>query len=273
MVALRPFSLIVAIATCGLGIVLAVTTGPVEIRIAAAIMAAGLLLQAGVNLINDHADLARLRIEGAARDAIVRHARLGAIAIALACLIGLWLVSLRGWPLLLLGMVGVLGLWGYAAEPVNLKGRGLGIPAVFLLTGVLMVSGAYYAASGAMVVDVIAWSLPFSAFAALLLLANELRDFEEDQRDGHRTLTVRMGYAAAARIYCLLALTIALATLGLALAFRLPLLVLATTPLAALPFALLGLDSVGRRPLARRTGRGYALFSALFLVFLWINKL
>ncbi len=236
-------------------------------------MASAILLQAGVNLINDHADLTRLRIEGPPRDAIVRHARLGIAAIVLACVIGLWLVSLRGWPLLLLGMLGVLGLWGYAADPINLKSRGLGIPAVFLLTGVLMVSGAYYAASGVMVGEVVAWSLPFSAFAALLLLANELRDYEEDLRDGHRTLSVRIGYVRAARLYRLLAVAIALATLGLAMAFRLPMLALAVVPLATLPFRLLGLDPARRQPLARRTGRGYALFSAVFLGLLWINTL
>ncbi|MEE4276942.1 MAG: prenyltransferase [Halieaceae bacterium] len=269
--ALRPFSLIVAIATCSLGILLAWSAGPVSVGVSAAVLLAGLLLQAGVNLINDHADIERLSIVGAERRAIERNARIGVAAIALACAIGVWLVTLRGWPLLLLGAVGVLGLWGYASEPINLKSRGLGLPAVFLLTGVLMVCGAYYTVRGAMSVDVIAWSVPFSAFAALLLLANELRDFELDRRDGHATLSARLGHARAAQLYALVAASVALSTVALALAFGRPLVVLAVLPLGLLPLNLLGRPAQERTQLARQTGRCYAAFTAVFLVSLGVS--
>jgi 1,4-dihydroxy-2-naphthoate octaprenyltransferase len=243
------------------------------VSLAVAVVLAGLLLQAGVNLINDHADLDRRQHEDEVRRRIVRNARLGVAAIAVACLIGLWLVSQRGWPLLALGLVGVVGLWGYASDPINLKARGLGLPAVFLLTGMLMVAGAFYAVAGSMSAPVLLWSLPFSAFAALLLLANELRDVESDRVDGHRTFTVRAGYDAAVRLYRGLALAIGLLTVLLAVAFGPLYLAIAVLPLGLLPLGLLREASEGRRPLAQRTGRVYALYSACFLGLFWMSLL
>jgi 1,4-dihydroxy-2-naphthoate octaprenyltransferase len=239
--------------------------------LAGAVLAAGVLLQAGVNLINDHADLARVEFSGEQQRAIRRNARLGAVAIAVACGIGVWLVTLRGWPLLALGLVGVLGLWGYAADPINLKARGLGLPAVFLLTGVLMVTGAYFAVTGGLAADVVAWSVPFSLFAALLLLGNELRDYEADVVDGHRTFTVRHGLAAGEALYRLLVVAIAGSTVLLAVLYEVPAVVLSALCLALLPLRLLGEAPAGRAPLARLTGRGYALYSAAFLALLWMS--
>ena len=268
---MRPFSLIVALATCGLGVLLAAGDGAASALVAAAVILAGLLLQIGVNLVNDHADLALVDDE-TERQAIRRNARAGAAAIVLACAVGLWLVAQRGWPLLCIGTVGVLGLWGYAAEPINLKARGLGLPAVFLLTGVLMVSGAYVAMTGTLSMAVLAWSVPFSLFAMLLLLGNELRDVEADVADGHGTFTVRFGLARGARLYRVVVVLVALATLMLATAYDAPLLGLAVPALLALPWRHLEGSPAQRRGLARMTGRGYALYSLLFLVTLWATR-
>ena len=257
--ALRPFSLTVAITTCGLALLLAVPSHAVAAAIAAAVFAAGLLLQIGVNLINDRADLARLAYSPRDERAIRRNARVGWVAIVLACALGLWLVSLRGWPLLLLGTVGVLGLWAYAAEPVNLKSRGLGLPAVFLLTGVFMVCGAFFALTGELTPMVVAWSVAPGFFAALLLLANEMRDFEDDVRDGHRTFSVRFGYRRAVWLYRSLAAAIAALTAGLAFAFSVPAAAAAAAALLLLPLSRLDVPVAQRRDLARRTGRVYAL--------------
>jgi 1,4-dihydroxy-2-naphthoate octaprenyltransferase len=268
--ALRPFSLTVAFATCGLGVLLAVGAEAFDGAVAAAVLAAGLLLQIGVNLINDHADLGRLTHSPQEEREIRRNARLGWIAIVLACGLGLWLVSIRGWPLLLLGVTGVLGLWGYAAAPINLKSRGLGLPAVFLLTGVLMVCGSYFAVTGALSLAVIAWSVAPGLFAALLLLANEMRDFEEDVRDGHRTFSVRFGYGRAAVLYRSLAAAIAAVTVALAFATGVPAAAVAAAALPLLPLRALDVPAEQRRGLARRTGRVYALYSSLLLCALWM---
>ena len=96
MTALRPFSLTVAVATCGLGAVLATVEQPVSQAMVLAVIVAGVLLQVGVNLINDHADLGRVQFTAREMGEIRRNARVGWCAIVIACLIGLWFIALRG---------------------------------------------------------------------------------------------------------------------------------------------------------------------------------
>ena len=273
--ALRPFSLVVALATCSLGISLAALDGYRNPPLAVAVLVAGLLLQAGVNLINDHADLGHERFDAVQRRAIVRNARIGALFIAVACAIGLWLTMLRGWPLLLLGLLGVGGAWSYADGPLNFKARGLGMVAVFFLTGVLMVEGAYFAVSGQMTWSVVWLSIPFSLYASLLLLANEIRDYERDLADGHRTFTVRFGFERGILLYRILVAGLVVTTIGLAVAgeilwLAMPLLALA---LLLIPMNRLEEPADRRGNLARMTGGCYFAYSALFVVALWIPAL
>src|SRR5207248_5365931 len=66
------------------------------------------------------------------------------VAFLAATGIGLWLATQRGWPVIALGLAGLLGGWGYTAPPLGEKLRALGLPVVFLLFGPLSVIGAYY---------------------------------------------------------------------------------------------------------------------------------
>ncbi|HYW83025.1 MAG TPA: prenyltransferase, partial [Spirochaetia bacterium] len=92
-------------------------------------------------------------------------------------------------------------------------------------------------------------SVPVSFLVSLILLTNELRDFEADTRYGIRTLTVRIGYPSAVRVYCLLLLLAYGSPALLALAGLFPhvwYLCLAL-PFAIPPFLLMG------RPARKRT--------------------
>ncbi len=204
--ALRPFSYSVALVTCGLGVALAYEQGRGNLLRAVLVMMAGVLLQAASNLANDHADLAlwRHRYDTQSAQAvkqIKRNFLLAGICALIASAMGLVLVWQVGWPLLVLGVFGVLGGYFYTGEPVNYKQRGLGVPAVFLLTGVLMVSGTYYGVSGVWSYWIGLISIPVSLLASALLLANEIRDYNEDLDHNIQTLTVRMGLSASKKLY------------------------------------------------------------------------
>lgn len=203
--ALRPFSYVVALASCGTGVVLAWNHGHGDIWLSFWVVLAGLLLQAGVNLINDAGDL-HLLDGGAqwhlgARMQIRRHYRFGLLCFALALLIGVGFVWLRGWPLLLLGLFGIFGAFAYTTEPWNYKRRGWAVVLVFWLMGVLMVLGSYYALVGTLPAEVWLASLPVSCLVSLLLLSNEMRDLDQDRVAGLRTLSVRLGARAAMLLY------------------------------------------------------------------------
>src|SRR5439155_1331153 len=70
------------------------------------------------------------------------------IAFAIAFALGVYLVSMRGWPIVALGLAGLVGGYTYTAPPFQYKFGSFGIPLVFLLLGPLAVTGSYYAITG-----------------------------------------------------------------------------------------------------------------------------
>jgi len=265
--ALRPFSLIVAIATCGLGVSLALVEGSEQFFLAGLVVVTGLLLQIGVNLINDYRDLRDLHFSPQQRQAIRRNTRIGWSVMLLAILLGLWMVSLRGWPLLLLGITGVFGAWAYTGGQINYKERGLGILMVFLLMGVLLIGGSYYVVTGYYHWNVFWLSIPFSVLSSLLLLSNELRDYEQDLADGIRTLSVRLGYEIGVRLYYSLVTLLYLATVLLYQSGKLQgiALLLVTVFVLWQPLKLLHAPQSQRSRLTPLTGRFYMIYSIAYI--------
>ncbi|HBR99102.1 MAG TPA: prenyltransferase [Gammaproteobacteria bacterium] len=214
--ALRPFSLVVAIISAGLGIALAWQHGHAEPGLAVLVMLGAMLSQSGVNLINDLEDLSLgLVKQQTVRNCILRNAAVGVLCLAIAVGIGGYLAWLRGWPLLVIMLLsGVLAL-NYNLGPIHFKRRGLAVLQVFVLMGVVLVQGAYMAMGGGLSTQVIVLSLPISCLVSLLLLSNELRDWESDRRDHVRTLTVRVGYRRAVQLYWGLVVTAYVSSIGL----------------------------------------------------------
>ncbi|MCU7812900.1 MAG: prenyltransferase [Candidatus Thiodiazotropha sp. (ex Notomyrtea botanica)] len=271
--AMRPFSLVVAIATCGLGVSLAIIDQAADSWLGWLVLLAGLLLQIAVNLINDAPDLAHPELDAQSRQSIRRNLKIGWGVMLVAVLLGLYMVSFRGWPLLVLGLVGVAGAWGYTGGKVNYKQRGLGIVLVFLLMGVLLIGGSYYVLTGLYTWQVFWLSLPFSLLSSLLLLSNELRDYESDRDAGIRTLIVRIGYHSGVRLYYLLISLVYLISAMLYWAQMLPgILMLLVTSVALIgPFNQLDSPNRQRHRLTPLTGRFYLLFGATYLATLWMD--
>lgn len=273
IVALRPFSLIVAIVTCGLGVSLALLDGVVDTVLAGLVVFNGVLLQMAVNLINDQRDLHHLQLPSAKKQAVQRNTTIGYGFMLVAILIGLYMVTLRGWPLLLLGMIGIFGAWGYTGGQINYKARGLGILLVFFFMGMLLIGGAYYVMTGQYHLRVFWLSLPFSLLSSLLLLSNELRDYEEDMAQGIKTLCVRFGYGLGVKLYYSLLSLLYFMTVMLYQTAMLDHLVLLLIAAFALwqPVKLLHVKHSHRHRLTPMTGRFYAIYSAAFMLTLWTS--
>ena len=206
--ALRPFSYSVALITCGLGVTLSFVHDHSDSLRGVLVILAGVLLQAASNLANDHADLALWKNRtGSMAELAVRRIRfnflIAGVLTLTASLMGVYLVINVGWQLLVFGASGIIAGYFYTGGPIHYKSRGLGVPAVFLLTGVLMVSGSYYAVSGEWSNQVVLTSLPVSLLASALLLANELRDYLDDKAHKIGTLTVKVGFNNSKALYTL----------------------------------------------------------------------
>jgi 1,4-dihydroxy-2-naphthoate octaprenyltransferase len=243
--ALRPPSLVIALVSCGLGAALAWRDGRGDVPATVLVLAAGMVLQAGVNLVNDFFEfkqrrfddkIAHLGMFGPERQLVEWFIFLTGLACFAAVVpAGLYLAWRAGWPFAALGAAGLVGGYAYTGEPLNYKRRGLGVPLVFFLMGVLLVAGSYYAVARTLSARIVAFSLPVSALVSLILLSNELRDFEPDGRHGIRTLTVRVGYRTSSMLYLVLLASAYLGTSALALFGHAPQLLITG---GALPFAV-----------------------------------
>lgn len=274
--ALRPFSFPVAIIACLVGVAAAYAEGVWNPLYVFLTLVAGVLLQAGVNLINDHADLPLLegsdRLLGLSRQRVRFNFKIGMLCFFVATVIGLYLIVSTSLSLLLISIIGLVGALGYTVAPINYKNRGLGVVMVFWLMGVLMITGSYIAAGATFDQKIIWLSIPISCLVSLLLLSNELRDYERDVIDGLGTLTVRIGYLKATYLYkfimiAALVFTLLLRGLGyLDLVWPIALILL----LAIKPIQLLSVKASERDALTPATARllfGFGLvFCALLLV-------
>ncbi|MCK5812984.1 MAG: prenyltransferase [Cocleimonas sp.] len=206
--ALRPFSLVVALISCSLGVLMAWNNGYQNSMTGVWIIIGGLLAQAGINLINDIEDFSLIKSTdpnyAVIKGMIDSNTKAGVFCFILAGLISVYLVILQGWMLFSLILISALASLTYNIGPFNVKHRGLAMVQVFLLMGILMVQGAYLAMSGEFSGSVLLHSIPISLLISLLLLSNELRDWETDKQYAVKTLTVRIGYTKATILYWLL---------------------------------------------------------------------
>lgn len=120
---------------------------------------------------------------------------------ATAGLVGLYLAATRGWPIIAIGITGVLAGVAYTAPPFNYKYHALGEVSVFLMWGPLMVEGAYFVQRQAFSLNALWVSIPFGVLVALVLLANNIRDVFYDRDKGIQTIPILIGRRNGIRLY------------------------------------------------------------------------
>ncbi|MGG7178766.1 prenyltransferase [Clostridium paraputrificum] len=217
-VAFRPFSLTLAIGSTSLGIIAAYRDNSMNLNstgynilLIALITIAGLLAQSGANLVNDYFEGdfryyrpsgRKIRFLGVERTYFDVYVFLWAMAcFAISALIGLLLIYLTDMRMLLLGLVGIIGAYAYTGEPFVYKTKGLGVPFSFILMGPLMVLGAYFPFSNELNLYPILLALPASFIIPALMISNEMRDFQRDEKLSLGTLSVRLGSKFSTILY------------------------------------------------------------------------
>ena len=240
----RPFSFTASLLPVSVGGAVALGQGRMHWSFFLAALFGALGLHIGTNVINEIYDV-RHGIDSITSPrmsmAILkgRITERGAFVVAwsgfiVALLLGLYLAVNRGWPIVLLGLIGFIGGYFYTAPPFQYKYRALGLPLVFILMGPLMVIGAYYAVTGTFDGNLLVVSLPVGLLVTAILHGNEWRDVAEDSRHGFTTLSAQVGRDAAHWVYVMLVLGAyvavglavmvgALPTLALLTLFSLPL--------------------------------------------------
>lgn len=203
--AIRPKTLSAVIAPVAVGSALAYQAGAFRPLPALAALLGGLLIQIGTNLSNDLLDYRRgadtaerlgpTRVVQAGLIAPRRVAWAAALAFGLAALIGLYLVTQGGLPILLLGLASIAAGVLYTAGPYPLAYLGLGDLFVLLFFGLAALGGTYYVQAGASHPAALPLGAAVGAFSVAILNVNNLRDIETDRAARKHTLALRLGEA------------------------------------------------------------------------------
>ena len=207
----RPFTLTAAAVPVLFGTALALSDGAFAWGPFLAMLVASLLIQAATNMFNEFYD-ERRGLDTATTVGIAgsivqgrMHARavlLGALfCYTLALFLGIYLVSVGGWPILVLGCLSALGGYLYSAGPRPIAYTPASEAAVFVFMGVLIVVIAYAVQAGGFPLRVPLAALPIGGPVAAILLANNVRDLISDRRGGRRTLPIVFGREVAVLVY------------------------------------------------------------------------
>ncbi len=205
--AVRPKTLAAGVVPVAVGSALAAQVDSFVLLPALAALMGAVLLQIGSNLANDVFDF----LNGADDENRLGPARatqrgwlstkqmlIGTgVVFAAALLVGSYLVTVGGWPIVAIGVAGIICAVAYTGGPIPLGYRGLGDPLVFVFFGPVAVLGTYYVQVGDLSV-IAAWtSASVGLLSTAILVVNNLRDRHTDEQAGKRTLAVRMGATGA----------------------------------------------------------------------------
>jgi 1,4-dihydroxy-2-naphthoate octaprenyltransferase len=198
-----------------------------------------MIMQIDANFINDFYDFAKGNDDAKTRLGPLRACTQGWVKIdsmkkaiatttVLACLVGLPLVYYGGLEMILIGLVCVVFCFLYTT---HLSYIGLGDALVLVFFGIVPVCTTYYIQLHTMSWQVFLASIACGLVIDGLLMVNNYRDRENDERDGKKTLVVEIGAASAERFYLWLGITAILLGItfwvnGHVLAFILPIIYL-----------------------------------------------
>lgn len=145
------------------------------------------------------------------------------IAIAVAGVAGVALTIIAGWIVLLIGVSSVVAMLGYVGGPAPYGYRGLGEVFVFLFFGVVATVGSRYVHD--MTAPLAAWllAIPIGMLVTAILVVNNYRDIDTDQRAGKRTLAVILGRERTRTLFLTLVFGSFLAIAGFGAAGWIPL--------------------------------------------------
>jgi 1,4-dihydroxy-2-naphthoate octaprenyltransferase len=186
-----------------LGASSAALAGAFDALLFALALIVALALQVGVNYANDYSDgvrgtddvrvgPARLTGSGAVQAHLVKRAALISFGMALGA--GAVIILLSGlWWFALIGVLAVAAAWLYTGGPRPYGYAGLGELVVFVFFGPVATVGTAAIMIGEIPFE--AWLSGSAAgfFASAVLMVNNIRDREQDQRAGKNTLAVRVG--------------------------------------------------------------------------------
>ncbi|MBA8815339.1 1,4-dihydroxy-2-naphthoate octaprenyltransferase [Microbacterium halimionae] len=184
--------------------------------IALACLAVAVFLQIGVNYANDYSDGIRgtddvrvgpVRLTASGRVKAKTVLIVALAFFALAALVGIAIVvRTEQWWLLLVGAASIIAAWFYTGGKRPYGYNALGEVFVFVFFGLVATLGTTYVQALALPQEAWFGAVAAGLLACAVLLANNLRDIDQDRTVGKRTLTVLIGKRATQVLFTLFVL-------------------------------------------------------------------
>lgn len=286
LLASRPWAFTAAIIPVSLGAGLAFTQLPFRPLLFLLTLIGGVLMQAAVNYLNTYGDfisgvdtaesvtpscgqLVRGELDAPTMRLV------GLCTLAAAVLFGAYPLWVGGWPVLVCGVIGFLGVLFYTTF-FSYKYKGLGPLFVFFLMGPLMVLPSWYIQGSSGFWLPLVASLPVGCLVVGILQANDLRDIAHDLSAKIDTPAIKLGLGGSITFYKALYVSAYAVIIGLVLLGWLG--YFALLPLLALPMVYktlhgLSADSPRERLVALEliAGKLHFLIGALYTVGVFLS--
>ncbi len=215
ILAARPKTLWAAAAPVIIGTAIAFYDAAFHVPAFMAALLGAIFIQIGTNFANDlfdfkkktdtHDRVGPLRVTQAGLVSPSQMRTATIMAFSVAFVIGIYLVYRGGWPIVAIGLASILFGVLYTGGPYPLGYNGLGDIFVFIFFGPVAVGGTYYVMAQTVTPAAVLAGIAPGLLSTAILVVNNTRDLETDQRTGKRTLAVRFGRRFSEVQYGLLA--------------------------------------------------------------------
>ncbi|MBB5326235.1 1,4-dihydroxy-2-naphthoate octaprenyltransferase [Anoxybacillus tepidamans] len=206
----RPHTLTAAFIPVSIGTALAFHETNIHISLFVAMLVASLFIQAATNMFNEYYDYKRgldsaesVGIGGAiVRDGIPpKTVLLLAISFfAAAMLIGAYICMNSSWWLAVIGIICMAAGYFYTGGPLPIAYTPFGELAAGFFMGLVIILISFFIQTGDVTIVPVVVSIPIAILVGAILLANNIRDLDSDQKHGRKTLAILVGRTNAIRI-------------------------------------------------------------------------
>ncbi len=179
-----------------------------------AMLLATLLIQAATNMFNEYYDYVRgldteksVGISGTiVRDGIEPKTvlKIALIFFAIAIFLGLIIAIATSWTIALIGAFSMLVGYLYTGGPFPIAYTPLGEITSGLLMGTVIIGISYYIQTGEVTSEIILISIPIAILIGTIMLANNIRDLDNDKANGRKTVAILLGHDNAVKLFAAL---------------------------------------------------------------------
>lgn len=211
---LRPHTLTASIIPVFFGSMIAWTEGPLNVPLFLAMLLAAVLIQAATNMFNEYYDHKRgldtehsVGIGGTiVRDGIKPQTILyiAFSFFAIAIILGIYITLASSLWIAVIGLFSMIIGYLYTGGPLPIAYTPFGELFAGFLMGTVMISISYFIQTLTLNANVIWLSVPIAIFIGSILLSNNIRDLDGDERNGRKTIAILIGRKNAVLFLALL---------------------------------------------------------------------